>query len=491
MSKSALETAEAEIADWLKLSPARQNNIARMRLRAAAVLREVETLGMIMNEQVGVALKHKANAPVKELPAKDYAATLKWLDTVEAELAKNRPVIRPRRITAASLDGKAVPDREWLVPGLIPAGNVTLLYGDGGTGKSLWALQLAASTAIGALFFGRPVDQGGVEFLTAEDALDELHRRLVDVARSMGKPLSALRALNLTSLADHDALLAMPEGGRGGALAVTTLYNEVDQVLAESKPTLLVLDTLADIYGGDEVVRHQVRQFIGMLRRLCLRHRCTIVVLAHPSLSGMDKGTSGSTAWNNSVRSRLFLNRVYDDNGEEEDEDARVLRVNKSNYGRVGTEIFMRYKNGAFVDPVGEGTAGHDPLTQNWKAERIFLELLDKNKQLNINVSAHPNSPVNAPKIFAKDARKQGVTKRDLADAMQRLLDKKKIESAPEGPPSKLRHWLQRTHLPDMPAPPIQPVPTGFAQPPWPLPTTLPTHASNFLPTPSDPRKTQ
>ena len=489
----ALAAAEAEIADWQKLSPVRQVKIAEIRRRAMTFASEVEKLGMaITDEQSGATLKRLANAPIAQLSAKDDDGALKWLDAAEADLAKKRPVIRPRRIAAASLEGKPVPEREWLVPGLIPAGNVTLLYGDGGTGKSLFALQLASSTAIGALFFGRPVEQGRVEFLTAEDSLDELHRRLVDVARSMDKPLTAFQGLNLTSLADHDALLAMPEGGRGGTLAVTALYNEINQLLAESKPTLLVLDTLADIYGGDEVVRHQVRQFIGMLRRLCLRHRCTIIVLAHPSLSGMDKGTSGSTAWNNSVRSRLFLNRVFDPTtGEEDDEDARVLRVGKSNYGRVGTEIFMRYKNGAFVDLTGEGQGGADPLTQSWKAERVFLELLDRNKQLNINVSAHPNSPVNAPKIFSKDARKHGVTKRDLADAMQRLLDKKKIESAPEGPPSKLRYWLQRTHLPDAPVQPLQVVPTGFAQPPWPLPTTLPTHPSNYFPTPTDPRKAQ
>ncbi|MET4091269.1 AAA family ATPase [Bradyrhizobium sp. S3.5.5] len=483
----ALAAAEAEIVAWEKLPPARQIKIRAIRRRALAFLREVEILGLVADEEAIETLKRLANAPIGELAAKDDDGTLKWLDAAEADLAKNRPVIRPRRIAAASLDGKPVPDREWLVPGLIPAGNVTLLYGDGGTGKSLVALQLAASKAVGALFFGRPVDQGCVEYLTAEDSLDELHRRLVDVARSMGKPLSAIKGLNLTSLADHDALLAIPEGGRSGALAVTTLYNEVDQVLAESKPTLLVLDTLADIYGGDEVVRHQVRQFIGMLRRLCLRHRCTIIVLAHPSVAGMDKGTSGSTAWNNSVRSRLFLSRIFDNDGQEDDEDARVLRVGKSNYGRVGAEIFMQFKNGAFVDPIGEGTAGNDPLTQSWKAERVFLELLDKNKELNIKVSAHPTSPVNAPKVFSKDARKKGVTKRDLHDAMQRLLDKKQIETAPEGPPSKMRYWLQRTYRPDA----IHVVPTGSAPLPWPLPTTLPTPPSNSFPAPTYPGKTQ
>ena len=61
------------------------------------------------------------------------------------------------------------------------------------------------------------------------------------------------------------------------------------------------------------------------------------MLLAHPSLTGMNTGTgtSGSTAWNNSVRSRLYLDRVRE-SGIEPDPDARVLRTMKSNYGPVG-----------------------------------------------------------------------------------------------------------------------------------------------------------
>jgi hypothetical protein len=49
----------------------------------------------------------------------------------------------------------APPTREWLVADMIPMNTVTLLYGDGGTGKSLLALQLAVSTALGRLWLNR------------------------------------------------------------------------------------------------------------------------------------------------------------------------------------------------------------------------------------------------------------------------------------------------------------------------------------------------
>lgn len=57
--------------------------------------------------------------------------------------------------SAASLEGKLVPPRHWLVRDLVPSGTVTLLGGDGGTGKSLLALQLACAVATGGKWLDR------------------------------------------------------------------------------------------------------------------------------------------------------------------------------------------------------------------------------------------------------------------------------------------------------------------------------------------------
>lgn len=349
--------------------------------------------------------------------------------------------LQPRRTSAATFAGKPVPEREWIVPGFIPARNVTLLYGDGGVGKSLLALQLGVVVAVvetGRTWFGRPVKHGPVEYVTAEDSLDELHIRLADVTRETGVSLSDLGALNLTSLSDECALLA--ELTAGGALVESALYQELDQVLRASRPALLIIDTLADVFPGNEVVRAQVRAFVAMLRRLALAHGCAIVVLAHPSLAGMEKGTSGSTGWSNSVRSRLYFDHMRDTDGSVLDADARVLRVMKSNYAQTGTEIRMRWRAGAFVP---EMAMGGDPLTAQFKAERVFLNLLEKCNARGQAVSLAAGANY-APKVFEDEARKEGVPKKSLKAAMERLLDAKRIELIPHGAPSRgaKRLWI-------------------------------------------------
>jgi len=339
--------------------------------------------------------------------------------------------------SAATLKGRAVPARRWIVPEFVPVPNVTLFMGDGGTGKSLLVQQLAIAVATGTTWIGREVTRGRVIFLSAEDDDDELHRRTDTILQAAGLGYDDIAGLTLRSVAGEDALLAIESQL---ALIQTALFNELEARAVNESPALIIIDTLADVYPANENDRAKVRQFVSLLRGLAIRRKCAVMLLGHPSLTGLNSGTgtSGSTAWNNSVRSRLYLSRIVDD-GHETDTDARVLSVKKMNYGPTGGEINLTWRDGVFVPDAVE--TGLDRVAASAKAERVFLKLLRlfHTSGLTLNPTSGPNY---APTKMAKHPNCEGVTKRALEPAMQSLLAKGVIKVAEEGPPSKRMKYL-------------------------------------------------
>lgn len=342
-----------------------------------------------------------------------------------------------RFYSAATLKGKPVKPREWLVQGLVPTKTVTLFSGDGGTGKSLLALQLAIAVAAQTAWIGKAVNTGGVIYLSAEDDDDELHRRVDDILRAERRDYDDLAGLTLRSLAGEDALLAIESGV---ALMQSELFKELDARAEDEAPALIVVDTLADVYPANENDRAKVRQFIGILRGLALKRNCAVLLLGHPSLTGLSSGTgtSGSTAWNNSVRSRLYLSRITDD-GFEADPDRRVMTTMKANYGRVGGETYMKWVKGAFVAEVQP--SGLDALAAGAKAQRVFMKLLAtftaQGRQVN-----HAGGSRYAPKLFAEHPDNEGMTKRAFKAAMEGLLAAEKIKIETEGPASRRTSFI-------------------------------------------------
>ena len=352
-------------------------------------------------------------------------------------IARSEPKRASCFYSAADLKGKPIKPREWLVEDMIPMKTVTLFYGDGGTGKSLLALQLAVAAATGGAWIGNDVKDGSVIFISAEDDDDELHRRLSDILRSERQDFDALRGLTLRSLAGEDALLAVD--GQF-SLMKSELFNELEQRAADESPKLIVIDTLADVYPANENDRAKVRQFVGILRGLALRRKCAVVMLAHPSLTGISSGTgnSGNTAWNNSARSRLYLNRITD-GGFEADPDRRVLTTMKANYGPKGGETNIKWQDGVFVPEASE--QGLDRMAAGAKAQRVFMKLLAEFTAQGRRVNPAGGSTY-APKLFAEHPNNEGMTKRALKLAMEGLLAGGHIVIETEGAPSKRRSFI-------------------------------------------------
>jgi RecA-family ATPase len=252
-----------------------------------------------------------------------------------------------------------------------------------------------------------------------------------------GAAYTKFKNLYVMALAGEETLMAEPD--RNGLIKTTKLFGRIREAACDIRPKLIVLDNAADIFGGNENDRAQVRRFIGMLRSMAIAAGAGVLLTSHPSLTGINTGTglSGSTAWNASVRSRLYFKRAKTDKGEEPDADLRVLEVMKSNYGPVGETINLRWKNGLFL-PVG-GVSNLETLAAEQAAEQLFFTLLGEFNQQGRNTSAKPTAPTYAPTLFSKEkqARERGIQKPAFEVAMRGLFAAKKICLEPFGPPSR------------------------------------------------------
>jgi RecA-family ATPase len=336
----------------------------------------------------------------------------------------------------ASWDNVPVPQREWLIRDIIPIRQPTLLSGEGAVGKSLITLHLLACTALTRPWIGLPPEQaGGAWYLGAEDNESELHIRLDAIRHHFGVSYADLvnGGFRLKSLFSEDAVLGAPS--RHGIIEPTSLYRRLLEEASDVKPKCIALDASADVFAGDEINRSQTRQFVGLLRKLAGAADGGVVLLSHPSLTGINTGTglSGSTAWHNSVRARMYLTSPKPESGEQPDSDLRELTFKKNNYGAKPSSIILRYQNGLFLPE--KSMTSLDRAAHDMNADTAYLAGLRKLVSQGQTASPQMQSPYYAPRTIAKVTK--GFRLAELEAAQQRLLDTQRIHIRDEGKPSR------------------------------------------------------
>jgi RecA-family ATPase len=340
-------------------------------------------------------------------------------------------------IDLTAWEGQPVPERQWAVLDRVPDGEVTLLSGEGAIGKSLILKQLAVATVTAKDWLGTMLEPGPVIYLTAEEKADELHFRLHQILGHYSARFADLGDLHIKSMKGEDTVLAHPD--RAGIIRPTTLFEQLFQAALAIKPRWVGLDPAANLFAGDENNRSHVQQFIALLTRIAVKGNTAVILVSHPSLTGINTGSglSGSTAWHNSVRSRLYVKRAATEKGEEPDPNMRMLEVMKNNYGPPAEAITLRWKDGLFLPVAGMNSL--ERLAREQNVEETFLKLLDRSIEQGRNVSDKKTANTFAPSRFAAEpeAKTKHVTKKELADAMERLFRSGKIHVVSYGLPSK------------------------------------------------------
>lgn len=350
-------------------------------------------------------------------------------DHAERPTGEGPAYSRLKVVDPRSLQNVPVPPRVWVVEDWLPVQHVTLSYGDGGVGKTLLAHQLMTACAAGAYWLGLTVMPCKVFGIFCEDHEAEVHRRQDKINDAMGLDYTDLGDMRWACAVGADNALVRFE--QDGYFELTPRFLELAKVAKEFGAKLLVIDTAADTFGGNENDRRQVRIYLGaVLTKLAMEIDGAVLVNAHPSRSGMSSSgdmDGGSTAWSNTARSRWALLVPRDEEGQVADEDLRILSRRKANYARMGEEIELRWVDGVLQPARQKVASGFAGVNRLLGAETAFLELLDRCIAQNVFVSNSRNAGNYAPKMLAKRPDRQGYTKSDFEAAMNSLFASKKI----------------------------------------------------------------
>ena len=285
-------------------------------------------------------------------------------------------------------DLSEIPRREWLVPGWIPRGRVTLLTGDGASGKSLLTLQLAIAVASSAhetsawhrrwlplgeefeprerpdvspIVRAQPGQRNSVLLATWEDEYEEMARRRIRVRAPWDIEPGMLKHMSLRKLG---ALWGPDEGvhvsTKGKVTDTGTGFAHILERL-DPRPSLVIVDPVAAAYGSDENSRNLVRQFVSVCDDWADANNCAILLVAHPSKQSI---LSGSTDWRNGPRAVLTLESssapdAFLPKADGKPSATRVpavrLRLDKANYASAGKQCWVRKAKASDMDEDGWG----------------------------------------------------------------------------------------------------------------------------------------
>jgi hypothetical protein len=249
------------------------------------------------------------------IPAPPGAAKMDWRLVVEDLVVKvmdsehrppvvvDLPSVAPHKETA------------YLVPYLIPTGKASILYGAGGSGKSIFAMGLAAAVQEGTSFLGWQVTRTNVLYLDWETDAGEIARRNELVSRGLGltKP-AAVRYMQFDMPLEHEM----------AAIAAAVAEHDIGLVIIDSVG-------MASSQGRDgaDPAEGAIR-FFRALKML----DTSVVAIDHVSGEDMRKGRAGTSKpygsvfkWN-SARNAFELTEAST-----ESETAIMLRHRKSNVG--------------------------------------------------------------------------------------------------------------------------------------------------------------
>jgi hypothetical protein len=283
----------------------------------------------------------------------------------------------------------------WLWEPYIPSAAVSLVIGDGGTGKSFYSLAIAAAVTKGEALPGDTVrlPPSDVIVQNAENPPKIIKKRL----ELLGADCSKVHIIN-----EQEKRLSFSD-------------ERLEAAITQHNAKLCLLDPIQSYLGqgGSMNNAESVRAALTNIEQIAERTNCTMLIIGHlnKAASKSQYRALGSIDIYNAVPSILYLGKT------EPGGDVRAVVHGKANYDEAGaTQLFSLSKadgfrwlgeSGTTLDELLSGKGGSDKTTKLDEAAEFLRDLLQD--------GATPHSEI------AEYAANAGISKRTLERVKREL----------------------------------------------------------------------
>lgn len=176
-------------------------------------------------------------------------------------------------------DVKPELDTAWLVDDFLPKSGPAVIVGPPGTGKSFFALDLAAHVAQGKEWAGRHVEGGAVLYVVAE-GLSGFRNRIAAM-------IEAGRLERLAPFAFIPTAIDL-RNADGDTAALMTTMRAVTKRMGRD-PALIVIDTLSKTFAGGRENTDEMAEYVANCEEIAAAMNCLVLIIHHPSRQGEDE----------------------------------------------------------------------------------------------------------------------------------------------------------------------------------------------------------
>src|SRR5215207_4400914 len=189
--------------------------------------------------------------------------------------------------------------RQWLLGTELVVGEVSVLGGPAGAGKSTYVVTNLLCTASGKALLGRHVFRKYLRalYISAEDGTDETRRRVAAGCRHHGLQSTEISGLRFFGAEEVDELgLFLVVGSEESATLDETSLKKLEEIIEKWGPAIVAIDPLGSLCPGGVNRNGIMGRLIRALKKIAQRHQCAIWIVHHtkkarrPLVGGGDRG---------------------------------------------------------------------------------------------------------------------------------------------------------------------------------------------------------